>query len=108
MSGETGPTGRLVAAALGAVTVAMKAAGPLLVARRGLSVTTERVLSLLPPAVLAALLAVQSFATGQSLHLDARAAGLAAGIIALLLGAPLLPVVLAVMATTAVLRAITG
>lgn len=59
---------------------------------------------LLPVAMLAALVAVQTFAQGQALVLDARVAGLAAAIIALALRAPFLVVVLVAAVTAAVLR----
>ena len=46
------------------------------------------VAGLLPVALLAALVAVQTFAVGQTLVIDARLAGLIAAVIALLLRAP--------------------
>jgi uncharacterized membrane protein len=60
----------------------------------------------LPIALLSALVAVQTFAIGQELVLDARAAGLAVAVVALLLRAPFLVVVLAAAATAGVLRAV--
>lgn len=65
----------------------------------------RRVAGLLPVAMLAALVGVQTFADGQALDLDARAAGLAAAVIALLLRAPFLVVVLVAAVTAALLRA---
>ena len=65
----------------------------------------RRITGLLPVALLAALVAVQTFASGQDLVIDARAAGLAAAIIALLLRAPFLVVVLVAAVTAALLRA---
>jgi len=64
-----------------------------------------RVATLMPVALLAALVAVQTFANGQTLTIDARAAGLAAAVIALVLRAPFLLVVLVAAATAALLRA---
>ena len=58
----------------------------------------------LPIALLMALVAVQTFAVGQTLVLDARAAGLAAAVVALLLRAPFLVVVIVAAATAAVFR----
>jgi hypothetical protein len=49
---------------------------------------------------------VQTFAIGQELVLDARAAGLAAAVVALLLRAPFLVVVLVAAGTAAALRAV--
>ena len=65
----------------------------------------RRIAGLLPVALLAALVAVQTFAVGQSLVIDARLAGLAAAVIALVLRAPFLVVVLVAAITAAVLRA---
>ncbi len=63
-----------------------------------------RVADLLPVALLAALIAVQVLGGDQRLVLDARAAGLAAAVVALLLRAPFLVVVLAAAGTAALLR----
>ncbi|HEX7738389.1 MAG TPA: AzlD domain-containing protein [Marmoricola sp.] len=67
-----------------------------------------RIVDALPVALLAALLAVQVFATGdrdgQHLVVDARAAGLVVAAVALLLRAPFLVVVVLAAATAALLR----
>lgn len=65
----------------------------------------RRVAGLLPVALLAALVAVQTFAVGQTLVIDARLAGLLAAVVALLLRAPFLAVVVIAAVTAAVLRA---
>jgi len=59
----------------------------------------------LPVALLSALVAVQTFAVGQELVLDARVAGVAAAAVALALRAPFLVVVLVAAGTAAALRA---
>lgn len=64
--------------------------------------------ALLPVALLAALTAQQTFADGRVLVLDARAAGLAAAAVALVLRAPFLVVVAVAVAVTAGMRALTG
>jgi branched-subunit amino acid transport protein len=64
-----------------------------------------RVATLIPVALLAALVAVQTFGNGQTLTLDARAAGLAVAIIALIMRAPFLVVILVAAVTAALLRA---
>ncbi|HET6652558.1 MAG TPA: AzlD domain-containing protein [Nocardioides sp.] len=64
----------------------------------------ERVADLLPVALLAALVAVQVFADGQSLVLDARLVGLAVAVVALLFRAPFLVVVLLAAASAALVR----
>ncbi|GAA0917012.1 AzlD domain-containing protein [Streptomyces thermoalcalitolerans] len=68
----------------------------------------KRLSALLPVALLAALTAQQTFADGQALVLDARAAGLAAAAVALVLRAPFLVVVAAAVVVTAGVRALTG
>ncbi|TXS57225.1 AzlD domain-containing protein [Streptomyces sp. t39] len=68
----------------------------------------QRLAALLPVALLAALTAQQTFSTGQSLVLDARAAGVAAAALALVLRAPFLVVVGAAVAVTAGVRALGG
>jgi uncharacterized membrane protein len=60
----------------------------------------------LPIALLSALVAVQTFAIGQDLVLDARVAALGAAGVALWLRAPFLVVVLVAAATAAGLRAL--
>ncbi len=91
---------------VGVATVAIKASGPVLAAGRELPQGTARIVDLLAPALLAALVATQAFASGAQLVLDERAAGLVAAGIAILLRAPLLVVVLVAAATAAGLRAI--
>jgi branched-subunit amino acid transport protein len=63
------------------------------------------VAALLPIAMLSALVAVQTFGSGQSLVIDARLAGVAVAVVALVLRAPFLAVVLAAAITAALLRA---
>lgn len=67
--------------------------------------SVRRVAGLLPVALLAALVAVQTFGDGQGLVVDARVAGVAAAVVALLLRAPFLVVVVVAAVTAAVLRA---
>jgi branched-subunit amino acid transport protein len=92
---------------VGAATVALKAAGPVLAGGRELPQGAARVVDLLAPALLAALVATQAFATDEELVLDERAAGLLAAAVAIVLRAPLLVVVVVAAATAAGLRAIT-
>jgi branched-subunit amino acid transport protein AzlD len=68
----------------------------------------RRLAALLPVALLAALTAQQTFADGQTLLVDARAAGLAAAAVALVLRAPFLVVVAAAVVVTAGIRALGG
>jgi branched-subunit amino acid transport protein len=64
----------------------------------------ERLGALLPVALLAALTATQTFATARAVTVDARAAGLAVALVAVLLRAPFLVVVGVAAGTTALLR----
>ncbi len=67
----------------------------------------SRVSAMLPVALLSALVAVQTFTSGSRvLTLDARAAGVAVAVTALLLRAPFLLVVVLAAATAATLRAL--
>jgi branched-subunit amino acid transport protein len=91
---------------VGLATIAIKASGPVLASDRELPRGAARVVDLLAPALLAALVATQAFASGEELVLDERAAGLLAAAVAILLRAPLLVVVVAAAATAAGLRAI--
>ena len=66
-----------------------------------------RVTALIPVGFLAALLAVQTVAgDGGALTIDARVAGLATALVALLLRAPFLLVIIAAAATAALTRAL--
>ncbi|WP_182906623.1 AzlD domain-containing protein [Microbispora sp. H13382] len=68
----------------------------------------RRLAALVPIAALAALIALQTFADGGTLVVDARAAGLAAAAVALLLRAPFLVIVAVAVVVTAAVRALTG
>ncbi|WUH90551.1 AzlD domain-containing protein [Streptomyces sp. NBC_00433] len=69
----------------------------------------KRLAALVPIALLAALTALQTFGTDEpGLTVDARAAGLAAAWVAVLLRAPFLVVIAAAVLVTAGLRALSG
>jgi branched-subunit amino acid transport protein len=93
-------------AGLTLATVAIKAAGPLIVGGRELPAGADAVISLLAPALLAALILTDTFAREQHLVVDARAAGLACAGVAVALRAPLLVTVLVAAAGAAAVRAI--
>ncbi len=65
-----------------------------------------RITALIPVAMLTALVVVQTLAVGQEIVIDARLAGLAAAVVALLLRAPFLVVVVVAAAIAAGLRMI--
>lgn len=89
-----------------AVAFALKLAGylvpPALLARQAVTAMT----ALLPVAMLAALVAVQTLGSGDTLTLDARVAGVAAAVTALLLRAPFLVVIVVAGVVAAGLRAL--
>lgn len=64
----------------------------------------ERIADLVPVALLSALVAVQVFAQGHSLVLDARVVGLAVAVVLLVLRAPFLVVVFGAALAAALLR----
>jgi branched-subunit amino acid transport protein len=92
--------------------VLVTAAGCYLLKLAGLSVPprvlehqlVERVADLIPVALLSALVAVQVFARGQALVLDARALGLGVAVVLLVLRAPFLVVVVGASVAAALLR----
>lgn len=86
----------------------VKLAGPLVPAGALERPLARRLAALLPVALLAALTAQQTFGHGHELVLDARAAGVAAAAVALVLRAPFLLVVAAAVVVTAGVRALGG
>ena len=94
------------------VAVLVTAVGCYLLKLAGLSVpqavldhpVVERVADLLPVALLAALVGVQVLADGPELVVDARLAGLAVAVVALLLRAPFLVVVVLAAVAAALVR----
>ena len=64
----------------------------------------RRMTGLLPVSLLAALVAVQTFAIKETLAIDARVLGLGVAVLALLLRAPFLVVIIAAAASTAFVR----
>ena len=91
---------------VGAGTVVLKAVGPVGVAGRQIPPRVERLLAMVAPAILAGLVVVETFAHGRALVVDARLAGVAAGVVALRLRAPYWLVVVAGALATAAVRAL--
>ena len=81
-----------------------KVTGLVVIGSRTAGTTIQRVNALLPAALLAGLVAVQTFAEGDALVLDARAAGVAVGGIAAVARAPFVVVIVLAAVTTALLR----
>jgi branched-subunit amino acid transport protein len=99
-------TGWLTVLAVGVGTVLLKAVGPVGVAGRRLPTVAERLLELVAPAILAALVVVETFASGRHLVADARLAGVGAGVLCVLARAPFWVVVLCGALATAAVRAL--
>jgi branched-subunit amino acid transport protein len=93
--------------ALAVGTYVLKGVGPLLAGGRTMPPRLDRVVRLLPPALLAGLVAVQTFGAERALTLDGRAAGVAAGAVAVLLRAPFIVVIVVAMAGAAAYRFLT-
>lgn len=83
---------------------AFKAAGMFGLGRFMTGTTMRALGALLPPALLAALVGVQTFATGTALVLDARAAGVVVGAVAVWRRAPFWLVVVLAATVTASIR----
>jgi branched-subunit amino acid transport protein len=94
----------LVIAVVGTLTMAFKAAGPVLLGKRELPSRVASVVELLAPAMLAALVVTQTVGGDRELVVDERLAGVAAGAVAVWLRAPLLAVMLVAGATAALIR----
>jgi branched-subunit amino acid transport protein len=97
----------VVVAAVGLGTMAIKALGPVLLGGRPLPERLTGVVDLVAPALLGALVAVQTFGAGQALALDERVVGVAVAGVALWRRAPLLVVVVAAATAAALVRALT-
>ena len=93
--------------ALAATAYAFKVLGFVLVGERRLPPMLDRCLALIPAALIAALVMKDTFSAGQHLQLDARAAGVAAAVIAAWRKAPLIAVIVIGAAVTATFRALT-
>jgi uncharacterized membrane protein len=68
--------------------------------------TTERAADLIPVALLGALIAVQVFADGSSIRIDARLLGLGVAAVLLVLRVPFLPMVFTAALVAALVRLI--
>lgn len=96
-----------VIAVLAVATATLKASGPVALGGRELSPQAAAVIGLLAPALLTALVVVETFATGSELTIDARAGGVtAAGASYLAVRSPILAIAAAALVAGG-LRAVT-
>lgn len=91
---------------VGVATIAIKGAGPVLLGGKPLRPRLGRVIGLLAPALLAALVAISTFGGERALVLDERALGVAAAGVAVSFKAPPLVVVIVAATVTALARAL--
>jgi branched-subunit amino acid transport protein len=89
---------------LAAFSFGCKAVGLVVVGSRRLPPAVERCLALVPAAVISALIMMNTFATGNELVLDARAAGVGVAAVAAWRRAPLILVIVLGAAVTALVR----
>ena len=93
-----------VVVGVGVATIAIKAAGPVLLGGRPMPARIVGVVALLAPALLAALVASLTLASGTALAVDVRILGVGAAVVSLLLRVPTLGVVVIAAAVTALAR----
>jgi branched-subunit amino acid transport protein len=96
----------VVVALTGAGTMALKAAGPMLLGHRPMADRVRRLLELLAPALLSALVVTGALGGPEGIVFDERLVGLAAAAVAVGLRAPLAVVVAAAAVATALVRLI--
>ena len=97
-----------VVIAVSVITVGIKALGPMLLGGKQLPPRIGDVVGLLAPALLAALVAVNTLGGDRELVIDARLPGVLAAAVAIKLKAPVLIVVAIAALVTAGVRAATG
>ena len=98
-------SGWIAVFAIGIATVVIKAAGPVLLGGRPLPPRLLGVVSLLAPALLAALIATLTLGGDHRLVLDARILGVIAAAVAIAARLPVIGVVLVAAVVTGVARA---
>jgi branched-subunit amino acid transport protein len=94
----------IVALAAGCYT--FKVLGLVVLGDRQMPAVVRRCLDLIPVAMISALVALNTFSDGQQLVIDARAAGVAAAVVAAWRRAPLIVVIVLGASVTAIVRAL--
>lgn len=92
--------------ALAAVSYGFKLLGAVIVGQRAMPPVLERCLLLIPAALLAGLIAKDTFTVGQTIGIDARAAGLAVAALATWKKLPFAVIIVLGVGTTALIRLI--
>ena len=91
---------------LGAVAYFLKLLGAVIIGQRSMPVALQRCLLLIPAALLSALIAKDTFTSGQSIVVDARVAGLSVAALLSWRRAPFAVIVVAGVGATALVRAL--
>jgi branched-subunit amino acid transport protein len=94
----------MVVLLVGAFTIALKAAGPVLLGGRELSQRLASAVEVLAPSVLAALVVTQAFAEDGKVVVDEKLVGVGVAVVAVCLRAPLIAVVVLAAVSTALVR----
>ena len=94
----------IVVIAVGAATIAFKAAGPVLLGGRQLPERVQSLVALLAPVMLTALIVTQTVGGDGELSLDARLPGVAAGAVAVWRRLPIVAAMVVGAAVTAAAR----
>jgi len=94
----------VVVAAVGIATVCLKGVGPVVLGGRRLEGAAARVVGLLAPVMLVALVVTQTVGGDRTVTLDARLGGVAAAAVALRLRAPLVVAMVVAAGVTVLLR----
>ncbi len=93
-----------VVLSLAACTYGLKLLGAVIIGQREMPLVVQRCLLLIPAALLAGLIAKDTFTSGQSYAIDARAAGLVVAVLTTWRKLPFVVVIVAGVGTTAVIR----
>jgi branched-subunit amino acid transport protein len=95
----------IVVIAVGVAPIALKAAGPLFLARRPLGPRALRVVAMVAPVMLVALVVTQTVGGDEALVVDERVPGVLAAALALWRGASIVPAMAIAAGVPALLRA---
>ena len=96
----------IVVATVGVITIAFKAAGPVLLGERPLGRRMQSIVDLLAPVMLAALVVTQTFGGDGEIVVDARVPGVLAAAVAIWRGAPVIVTMVVAALVTALARVV--
>ena len=98
----------VVVIVVGLTTMALKAAGPVVLGSRPLPPRVRNVVDLLAPVMLTSLVVTQTFGGNETIAVDARVPGVLAGALAVWRGVHLLPAMVIGAVVTALVRQLGG